>query len=139
MIGWIRKHPVPAVVLTDLLILPGIWLGRLAVELMFRGGRPCPWTFFGVKCATCGGTHCIQSILHGRFLEAFRWNPLVFCWILFAIATVLLLNALVLLRQRWAGKALKVMWSMEALFVAVGTYLQFILWRNVPVILEKLF
>ena len=42
MIGWIRKHPVPAVVLTDLLILPGIWLGRLAVELMFRGGRPCP-------------------------------------------------------------------------------------------------
>ena len=32
MIGWIRKHPVPAVVLTDLLILPGIWLGRLAVE-----------------------------------------------------------------------------------------------------------
>lgn len=139
MIGWIRKHPVPAVVLTDLLILPGIWLGRLAVELMFRGGRPCPWTFFGMKCATCGGTHCIQSFLHGRFLEAFRWNPLVFCWILFAIATVLLLNALVLLRQRWAGKALKVMWSMEALFVAVGTYLQFILWRNVPVILEKLF
>ena len=75
----------------------------------------------------------------GRFLEAFRWNPLVFCWILFAIATVLLLNVLVLLRQRWAGKALSVMWSMEAFFVAVGSYLHFTLWRNVPVILEKLF
>ena len=130
---------MPAVVLLDLLILPGIWLGRLAVEGMFRRGKPCLWTLFGAKCGTCGGTHCIQSFLYGRVLEAFRWNPIVFCWILFAIATLVLLNALVLLRQRWAGKVLKVMWSMEALYVAVGSYLLFILLRNVPLLLKVLF
>ena len=139
MIGWLRKHPVPAVVLMDLLILPGAWLGKIAVELLFRRGKPCLWTLFGAQCGACGGTHCVQSFLQGRFLEAFRWNPLVFCWILFAIATVILLNAAVLLRQRWAGKTLSVMWSMEAFFVIVGSYLHFTFWRNVPVILEKIF
>jgi len=127
------------VVLMDLLILPGAWLGRLAVELLFRQGKPCPWTLFGAQCATCGGTHCVQSFLHGRFLEAFRWNPLVFCWILFAIATVLLLNALVLLRQRWAGTPLSVMRSMEGFCVIMDSYLHYACWRNVPVILEKIF
>lgn len=136
MIRWIKEHPAPAVVILDLMILPGLWLGRVAVELLFRQGKPCPWTLFGAKCATCGGTHCIQSFLEGRFLEALRWNPLVFCWILFAIATVVLLNCLVLLKRRWAGKALGVMWSMEAFFVAVGSYLHFAFWRNVPLLLE---
>lgn len=139
MIRWIKAHPVPAVLTMDVVILPGIWLSRLAIMMMFRQGKPCPWTYFGAQCATCGGTHCIQSFLYGRFLEAFRWNPLVFCWILFAVATVVLLNVWVLLRKRWAGRALKVMYSMEAFFVAVGSYLHFAFWRNVPVILEKIF
>jgi len=138
MIRWMKEHPVSAVALMDLLILPGMLAAKLLLKLMFRQGKPCLWTFFGAKCATCGGTHCVQSFLEGRFLEALEWNPLVFCWILFAIATVLLLNVRVLLRRRWAGKALRVMWSMEAFFVAVGSYLHFTFWRNVPMLLEKL-
>ena len=138
MIRWIKKHPVSAVLLMDALLLPGIWILRQTVTLMFRQGDPCPWTLFGARCATCGGTHCVQSFLYGRFLEAFRWNPLVFCWILFAVATVLLLNIWVLLHQHWGGKALKVMYSMEAFFVAVGSYLHFAFWRNVPMLFERI-
>lgn len=139
MIRWIKEHPVPAVLAMDVVLVPGIWISRLVVALMFRQGKPCPWTYFGARCSTCGGTHCVESFLYGRFLEAFRWNPLVFCWILFAIATVVLLNIWVLLRRRWAGRTLRIMYSMEAFFVAVGSYLHFAFWRNVPMLLERIF
>lgn len=132
MIGWLRKHAAMAVVAMDLLILPGIWLGRIVVELMFRQGKPCLWTYFGAQCATCGGTHCIQSFLNGQFTDAFRWNPLVFCWILIGIITLVLLNAMVLLRQRWAEKILRAVYSMPGFFTLVGSYLLFAFLRNVP-------
>jgi len=34
--------------------------------------------FTGEPCATCGATRATIAFLHGHFLDAFRWNPLVF-------------------------------------------------------------
>ena len=136
MINWLRKHAAPVILAVDLLILPGIWLGRLVVELMFRQGKPCLWTYFGAKCATCGGTHCIQSFLHGRFQEAFQWNPLVFCWILIGIIMLILLNAWILFRRQWAGKIFRAMWSMPGFYTLVASYLLFAFLRNLPLLFK---
>ena len=43
-----------------------------------------PWpiclfhTLTGVPCITCGATRAAIACLHGEFLNALRWNPLVF-------------------------------------------------------------
>ncbi|MBQ6570465.1 MAG: DUF2752 domain-containing protein [Clostridia bacterium] len=39
---------------------------------------PCPLnTLFGIRCAGCGGTRCVQSMLSGNLLFALYYNPIV--------------------------------------------------------------
>jgi hypothetical protein len=58
-------------------------LGLLAARVWLGLGlfRPqCPlhaWT--GLPCPTCGTTRMLEALFAGRLLEAFSWNPLVFC------------------------------------------------------------
>jgi Protein of unknown function (DUF2752) len=58
--------------------LPAVGLG--AVWLWF--GLPTPICVFrsitGLPCLTCGGTRCLRSVVHGDFVGAWMWNPLVF-------------------------------------------------------------
>ena len=39
----------------------------------------------GLLCPGCGITRCFLSILHGDFVQAFRYNRLVFCLLPLAI------------------------------------------------------
>lgn len=134
-----RMHPAIPVVLLDILVLPGIQIVKWVLQQMLAGEKPCKWTLVGAKCATCGGTHCVQSFLQADFFAAFFWNPMVFCWILYAIATGILLNLRFVFRQQWAGTILKRMYSLTAFFVGVGAYLLFTLVRNLPLLMELLF
>ena len=44
----------------------------------------CPIRMYlHVLCPGCGGTRCIQAIIHGNFYQAFRWNPMVFIMLFF--------------------------------------------------------
>ncbi len=123
----------------DLAVIPGYFLCRWLLQVMLDGGKPCKWTLVGAKCATCGGTHCVQSFLLGDFLGAFSWNPMVFCWILYAIVTFILLNLRFLGRISWAGPILKGMYSLTAFFVALGVFLAYTLLRNIPFLIALFF
>ena len=117
-------------------MIPGIFVGKWLVSGMFAIGKPCTWERFGAKCATCGGTHCVQSFLRGDFVDAFYWNPMVFCWILYGLLTAFLLNAQYLFRWQWAGKLLQYMYSFTAFLIAVGVYLLVTLIRLYPVVMR---
>ena len=45
-------------------------------------GLPWPRCAFheltGLPCVTCGMTRCAVQFFHGHFLDALKWNPLIF-------------------------------------------------------------
>jgi hypothetical protein len=64
-----------------------IWLSVSVASLgsaaaWFALGLPWPHCVFhdltGHPCLTCGATRAAIQFLHGHFLAALRWNPLVF-------------------------------------------------------------
>ena len=117
--NYLKNHPRIPVVAMDLSVIPGIFVGRWVIRQMFRFGGPCNWERFGLKCATCGGTHCVQSLLRGDLVAAFLYNPMVFCWILYGALTVVLLNLRFVCNQAWAGKMLQKMYSFCAFLIGV--------------------
>src|SRR6266481_4412026 len=67
-----------------------IWLSATAVSLglavsWFALGLPWPRCVFhdltGLPCVTCGMTRSAIQFLHGHFLAAWKWNPLVFAFL----------------------------------------------------------
>ena len=60
----------------------------------------CPFfAVTGLPCLTCGATRSTIAFLHGNFLAALRWNPLVFA-ALCALVVFDLYAAIVLLGRR---------------------------------------
>ena len=60
-------------------------LGALALAAAWQAiGLPWPHCLFlaitGHPCLTCGATRATIQFLHGNFLAALRWNPLVFAF-----------------------------------------------------------
>ncbi|MBQ7328899.1 MAG: DUF2752 domain-containing protein [Oscillospiraceae bacterium] len=123
----------------DAAVVPGIYVCRWLLQKMLDRGEPCKWTFVGAKCATCGGTHCVQSFLQGDLAASFVWNPMVFCWILYAIATGVLLNLRYVFHLRWAEHVLKGMYSLRVFYVGLGVFLLYTLVRNAPLLWNLLF
>lgn len=94
-----RLPHVPVFVLLGLVLWAGLALLGLAlgdgeggglVLCQFKRvtGRPCP---------SCGSSRGVAAALHGNFLEALAWNPLV-------ISALALLATLLLLRAATARK-----------------------------------
>ncbi len=132
----VKERPALLVSALDVAVIPGYFFCCWLLQVMLDGGKPCKWTQVGAKCATCGGTHCVQSFLQGDILESFFWNPMVFCWILYAIATWILLNLRFLFRMPRVGALLKGMYSLQAFFVALGVFLTYTLLRNIPFLIS---
>ena len=63
-------------------------------------------TYTGLECPGCGSLRSVQSLLHGEFAAAFRFNPL-----LYLMAPALLLCRRHLQKPAWA-------WSFVAAVVA---------------------
>lgn len=60
-------------------LIAGLWLlgGHLLPRLPFPF-RGCLWDrFLGIYCFGCGGTRAVYALLHGRFLKALWYHPLV--------------------------------------------------------------
>jgi Protein of unknown function (DUF2752) len=81
-----------------------LWLSVSASSLglaiaWFAVGLPWPSCVFhdltGLPCVTCGATRSVIEILHGHFVAAAKWNPLVFvavcCLLLFNVYAFLVL------------------------------------------------
>ena len=94
------------------------------LPLLAQFAPACPfhaWT--GLPCPGCGTTRALHHLLHGRFEEAFRLNPMIF--VLIAVALFALPSVL---RGRYPGFLMKP-WFAWAAFAVLTSY-----WivRNTP-------
>ena len=44
------------ILIADILIIPALILCERLTDFMLSRSNPCPWTLFGGKCVSCGGT-----------------------------------------------------------------------------------
>ncbi len=72
-----------------------LWLSVSVSSVSLAGawlavGLPWPVCVFhqltGLPCLTCGMTRCAIQFLHGHFLAALKWNPLIFALLCGVIA-----------------------------------------------------
>lgn len=139
MLRSIKRYSAHLTVLFDILLIPACLFCRWLSEQMLFSGKPCSWERFGAKCATCGGTHCVNSFLDGRFADAFFYNPAVFVCILYAIITVILLNLFFVFKISAVKQVLMKMYSLTAFFTVMGMLFIFTLLRNIPWIVDLMF
>ena len=72
-----KGSPVPAWPFVGLGLGILAAVGYLASLLPARWIPPCGFhTLTGHPCPSCGGTRMTQALLHGRWVEAIRMNPL---------------------------------------------------------------
>lgn len=131
MIDTIIKYRKPIVSIIDIAIIPAGLFFKWLAGAMLSTNRPCSWTLFGLQCATCGGTRCVNYLLHGNIVEAFTMNPFIFCCILYAVVSLILLNILVFTDASFAKKALRIMYSWYSLAVGAVFYGGFFIVRNI--------
>jgi hypothetical protein len=72
----------------------------------------------GLECPGCGGTRALHQLLHGRFVDAYRLNPMLFLMAPFVAAGSL--TDAQWTRHRWVG------WAAAILLIAWGVF------RNTP-------
>jgi uncharacterized protein DUF2752 len=79
-VSWRRTQPTETNY--ELLWLGISLTGLCASAAWFALGLPWPGCAFhaltGLPCLTCGATRATIAFLHGQFLAAWNWNPLVF-------------------------------------------------------------
>ena len=73
-------------------VLTSLFAGRFITNWMRANITSCISTRIGLLCPACGGTRCLQYLLHGDFLRAFFMNPYLFLTAMIAMALLILLN-----------------------------------------------
>ena len=122
--------------LLDVLAIPVGALCYWLTTVMLSTDKPCSWTLLGGQCLTCGGTHFVNSLLSGHIGEAWRHNEFLFVLTVLLIASWVLVHLHLLCHAAWAGKVLRVLYSIPSLIVAVSAMIAFLLIRNWPVLLR---
>lgn len=74
-----QQHPevlvAPIVTLATVIVLIGI--ARIYDHLPVKAPECSFKKALGIPCAGCGGTRSMQALAHGKFVEAFQYNPAV--------------------------------------------------------------
>ncbi len=61
-------------------------IALINILIVISGNFKCPWNeSLQIYCAGCGGTRMLYSILRLEFYQAFRYNPLLFIFLILAI------------------------------------------------------
>lgn len=65
------------IILIEILLVILLWLFINSTYIEFI---PQCWVYknTGILCPSCGGTRCIQNIMRGNVIEAFKINPVIF-------------------------------------------------------------
>ena len=131
MIEFIVKYKKKLTVLLDVLVAVLTVAGRFLTDyLLTFTNEPCDWTLVGAQCGTCGGTRCVNHILHGDIIGAFQLNPYVFLLLVYLLVALVLLNVYVFAKKQWAGNVLKKMFCLRAVIIILSAYFLFIILRN---------
>lgn len=120
----------------DVLLLASILPLRLLSSHMLSEESVCVWLRYGLKCATCGGTHFVESITSGHLISAFNHNQYLFLLLVFLLLSYLLLHLWVFFRLDLAKKILRALYNLPALIVHLGVIALFVFIRNVGALAE---
>lgn len=132
MIDKMKKHKKLITIISDLLLIPAGFICEKLTDLMLTTNEPCQWVRMGGKCAACGGTHFVNSLLNGHIVEAFNHNQYLFLLVIYFAVTVVLLNLVFLFDKKLPLKILKHMYNIPAVLILSGLLFLFIFLRNIP-------
>lgn len=121
------------IIITDILVIPILIICEKLTDYMLMFDKACPWTVFGGKCVTCGGTHFVNSILNGRIVEAIEHNIFLFVMLIVLVVSFILINLYWIFNIDFARKILLKIYSISSLIIAVIFMLTFFFIRNIPV------
>lgn len=122
----------PIILVADALVIPALFFCEWLSDQMLATTSTCAWTLLGAKCITCGGTHFVNTLLNGQFVEAFNHNQYLFLLAIFFAVSFVLLNLYWLFDLRFAKAALKKMYNIPVLIIACVGVLAFLVLRNIP-------
>lgn len=108
-----------------------IVLGATYLLFIFKTNRYIPCLFHkitGLYCPGCGITRMIQAIVRLEFVEAFWYNPLVFCLIPFiGLYLINLIRSNLNKKKLFGDKTRKVFWNVTLVIT-----IAFWVLRNIP-------
>lgn len=126
------EHKKILLLAADLLLIPALLFFRWYSGYMLSTDSVCSWTLLGGKCVTCGGTHFVNALLHGRVAEAFSHNSFLFLLTIFVLVSYILLHLSWLWEVPFAKKCLSRVYSTPGLIVGLSIMLVFFFCRNIP-------
>lgn len=131
MKAFLKQHKWPLLLIAaDILIILGCLVCRWLSGRMLENETVCLWLLLGGKCITCGGTHFVQSLLHGHIAEAYHHNEFLFITTAYLAVSLVLLHPMVLLKARWAKKLLSWMYNIPTLVLFFAGMTVFWVLRN---------
>ena len=131
MKAFLKKYQWPLVLIAgDILLIIGGFLCRWLSGRMLESDTVCLFLLLGGKCITCGGTHFVQSLLSGQFIEAFHHNEFLFVSTAYLALSLVLLHPWLLFGARWAKKLLRWMYNLPTLILFLAGMTVFGIVRN---------
>lgn len=92
---------------------------------MLRSWPECWVRQYGLLCPACGGTRCVNFLIHGQLFDALQVNGYVCLLILYGMVLWILLHLQVFFRVEFARKAVKVLCRpvvVAALFMGFAVF-----------------
>lgn len=130
MKAFLKKYKWPLLLTADVLVVVGCIVGRWLSGRMLESDTVCLFLLLGGKCITCGGTHFVQSLLSGQFIEAFHHNEFLFVSTAYLALSLVLLHPWLLFGARWAKIVLRWMYNLPTLILFLAGMTVFGIVRN---------
>ena len=110
------------------LFLSSLVLAIIWIFILEKIHYECPFLkFFHIFCAGCGGTRMIHSILNFDFYQAFRYNPLLFIFLIIGIIYTLI--AIII----YIKKKELILPSKYSLIIILIIFLLYMILRNIGI------
>ena len=131
MKAFLKKYQWPLLLIAgDILLVIGGFLCRWLSGRMLESDTVCLFLLLGGKCITCGGTHFVQSLLHGQLMDAWHHNEFLFINTAYLALSLVLLHPWLLFGAKWAKKLLRWMYNIPTLILFLSGMTVFGIVRN---------
>ena len=89
---------------------------------------PCPFrTLTGIYCPGCGSTRSLTCLIHGKFLQSLRYNPLVVIFL-----PILIGGAAVYFYEQYTGRLVNRRFRFELSLAVLLLTVTLMVLRNIP-------